>query len=250
MEQQSLNRVQPAAGSAELNNQEITIDLMELGYEILDKLKYIILAAIVGILIMGVYTFKFAVPEYQATAKLYVLNSNNSVVNLSDLQIGNYLASDYTEFFNTWEVKEMVRRNLGLDYSYDMLGRMVKVSNPANTRILHINVTAPDPQEAVDIANEYASVVSDYVARIMAAERPNVLSEAILPEKPVSPQKARNLIMGMLIGIVFSVGLIVIRFVLNDSIKSVEDVEKHIGLPVLGIIPMMNIRAANKRNRR
>jgi len=247
MEQQNLNRVQPAAAPDE---QELTIDLVELGYEILDKLKYIILAAIVGVLISGVYTFQFAVPKYEATSKLYVLNSSDSVVNLSDLQLGNYLASDYTELFHTWEVKEMVRQNLGLDYTYEAMEKMVEVTNPSDTRILYITVTSEDPQEAVEMANEYANVVSDYVSRIMASERPNMLSKAILPEKPVSPQKAKNLLIGLAAGLLLSMGLIVLRFVMNDSIKSVEDVEKYIGLPVLGIVPMMNNRTASKKNKR
>lgn len=246
MEQQSQNQMTNAALSQ--SSTAIEIDLVELGYEILDKLKYVILAAIVGILIAGVYTFQFAVPQYQAVSKLYILNSNDSVVNLSDLQLGNYLASDYTEMFKTWEVKEMVRRNLNLSYSYNQLDSMVKVSNPSNTRILYITATSADPQEAVDLANEYATVISDYVARIMATERPNMLSEAILPEHPISPSKARNLILGMMVGLMLSVGLVVVRFVLNDSIKSVEDVEKYIGLPVLGIVPTINTRAI-KRNR-
>lgn len=71
--------------------QETEIDLLELGYEILDKLKYIIAAAVLGIILAGVYVFAIAVPTYEAVAKLYVLNSNDSVVNLSDLQLGNYL---------------------------------------------------------------------------------------------------------------------------------------------------------------
>lgn len=238
MEQQPLRPDTPmTAGPVETE-----IDLVELGYTVLDKIKYVILATLLGLLVAGVYTFKYAVPLYEAQAKLYVLNSNDSVVNLSDLQLGNYLASDYIELFKTWEVKEMVRKNLDLPYSYAQLGGMVSVTNPSNTRILNITATSPDPQEAVSIANEYAAVISDYVARIMAAERPNVMSEAILPKSPVSPNKARNLLMGMLIGMVLSVGLIVLRFVMDDTIKSVDDVEKYIGLPVLGIIPVFNPR--------
>lgn len=242
--QTKLSPVNPTEDSAELE-----IDLLELGYEILDKMKYVILAAILGIILAGVYTFQIAVPQYQAVAKLYVLNSNDSVVNLSDLQLGNYLASDYTELFKTWEVKEMVRRNLGLSYTYEELEKKIEVSNPSNTRILCITATSSDPQEAVALANEYATVVSDYVSRVMAAERPNVLSEAILPDHPVSPSKAKNLIIGMLIGLVLSIGIISVRFLMDDSIKSVDDVEKYIGLPVLAIVPTLNNRAINRRNR-
>lgn len=239
MEQQSQQRLRTQNAAAEAE-QEMVIDLRELGYEILDKLKYIIAATLLGVILAGVYVFAIAVPTYQAVAKLYVLNSNDSVVNLSDLQLGNYLASDYTELFKTWEVKEMVRTNLGLDYTYEQLESMVEVSNPADTRILYITVTSTDPQEARAMANEYANVVSGYVSKIMAAERPNLLSEAILPDRPVSPRKAMSLIVGMLIGFALSMGVVVVRFVLDDSIKSVDDVEKYLGLPVFAIVPMTN----------
>lgn len=221
---------------------EQEIDLIELGYELIDKLKYIIISAVIGLLISGVYTFFIATPIYEAVAKLYVLNSGDSVVNLADLQLGNYLASDYTEVFKTWEVNEMVRTNLGLDYTYEELEGMVSISNPQDTRILYISVQSPDPNEAMTMANEYGKVVSDYVSQIMATERPNTLSSAILPDKPVSPKKTKNLIIGLLLGLVISVGVIVVRFVLDDTVKSADDIMKYTGLTVLAIVPMEGMK--------
>lgn len=221
---------------------EQEIDLIELGYELIDKLKYIIISAVIGLLISGVYTFFIATPIYEAVAKLYVLNSGDSVVNLADLQLGNYLASDYTEVFKTWEVNEMVRTNLGLDYTYEELEGMVSISNPQDTRILYISVQSPDPNEAMTMANEYGKVVSDYVSQIMATERPNTLSSAILPDKPVSPKKTHNLIIGLLLGLVISVGVIVVRFVLDDTVKSADDIMKYTGLTVLAIVPMEGMK--------
>lgn len=230
---------------------EREIDLVEMGYELLDKIKYIIIAAVLGGLVAALYVFGLATPMYEATAKLYVLNSSDSVVNLSDLQLGNYLASDYTEVFKTWEVKEMVRNNLGLSYNYDQLGGMVSISNPADTRILYITVTSPNPQEATDIANEYAKVVSNYVSTIMATERPNTMSQAILPTNPVSPKKTRSLIIGIMIGVILSAGIIVVRFALDDSIKSAEDITKYTGLAVLSIVPMQDgIKKTQAKHRR
>lgn len=232
--------------SRQLNLQNVEeereIDLIELGYELIDKLKYIIIAAVVGLLISGVYTFFIATPIYEAVAKLYVLNSGDSVVNLADLQLGNYLASDYTEVFKTWEVNEMVRTNLGLDYTYEELEDMVSISNPQDTRILYINVQSPDPNEAMTMANEYGKVVSDYVSQIMATERPNTLSAAILPTKPISPKKTQNLIIGLLIGLVVSVGIIVVRFLLDDTVKSADDIMKYTGMNVLAIVPLEGMK--------
>lgn len=219
---------------------EREIDLIELGYELLARLWYIVLAGVLGLVIAAIYTFAIAVPQYQATAKLYVLNSSDSVINLSDLQLGNYLASDYKEIFNAWEIHQMVRENLGVDYTYTKLKEMVAVSNPSDTRVLYITVTSPDAQEAADMANEYAKVVSNYVAVIMATDRPNTLSVAIKPTAPVSPQKARNLILGLVIGLVLAGGVVVVRFMLDDSVKSPDDVTKHTGMPILAIVPMLD----------
>ena len=87
---------------------EDEIDLVELMYRLLEKWKIIVLACILGALIAGVYTICFVTPMYTATSKLYVVNAKDSAINLSDLQIGNYLASDYTEVFSNWHVHEMV----------------------------------------------------------------------------------------------------------------------------------------------
>ena len=230
---------------------EREIDLLELGYELLSKLKYIVLAAIVGGLLAAGYTFFIATPQYEATAKLYVLNSSDSVLNLSDLQLGNYLASDYIEVFKTWELHEMVRANLGLNYSYGTLSGMLNITNPTNTRILYITAKSPDPQEAAAVANEYAKVASEYVSTIMATEKPNILSMAIVPTSPVSPQKTRNLLLGLLLGLVAAAGVIVLRFVLDDSVKSPDDVTKYTGLPVLAVVPLLSDAddAKNKRKR-
>ena len=86
------------------------------------------MAAVVGLIFATAYTFGVVTPMYQSTAKLYVLSSKDSVLNLADMQIGNYLASDYQEVFKTWEVNEKVRTNLGLDYTYAEQLKMINIS--------------------------------------------------------------------------------------------------------------------------
>ena len=217
---------------------EENIDLVEVGYELLAKLKIIIAAAMVGTLLTGFYGFLIAKPVYEATSKLYVLNaSKGSLVNLSDFQIGNYLASDYVEMFSVREVHEQVREALNLPYTVQEMESMVTVTNPSSTRILNISVRSKNRQEAMNVANEYAKVVSDYVAEVMSSERPNVLSTAVLPEDPVKPRKKMLMALGFLVGGLLAAGIVVARFLLNDTIKSKEDIEK-LGLPVFSIVPL------------
>ncbi len=222
------------------NGQEKEIDLIELLYFLLGKFKYILLAAVFGAVLAFLYTLFLVTPQYEAKSELYVTNSADSVLNLSDLQIGSYLASDYIEVFDTWEVKQKVIDNLSLgsEYTYKALGGMVHVVNPSNTRILRITVTSPDPDMAMKIADEYAAVVRDYVSEIMSTEKPNILSSALKPVSPVSPSKTRNTLIGFLLGAVLLGAVFVVQFVMDDKIKSTDDILRYAGLPTLAVIPL------------
>ena len=156
------------------------IDLVELMYHILAKIKWVIIAALIGAMLAGVKAFVLDVPTYKATAKLYILG-RDSVAVLSDLQIGTLLTSDYKEVFKTWEVHEMVREELELDYSYGRLQSMLEVANPDDTRILYISITHEDAQLATDIANAYAKAAKQFIQQTMDTKEPNVFSLALEP---------------------------------------------------------------------
>lgn len=221
----------------ETDEDEIEIDFVELALRLVEKWKQIVAGALLGALLMGIYSFILATPLYEATAKLYVMSSSDSAINLSDLQIGSYLTADYTEVFNTWEVHEIVRQNLNLDYTRDELSDMLTIENPSNTRVLYITVTNKDPQLATQLANEYASVVRQYIATTMKTDEPTTFSEALTPEDPVSPHKKRNVAIGFVLGGFAAAAVYVVLFMLDDKIKTAEDVRKCTGLPTLAVIP-------------
>ena len=220
------------------DDSELEIDLVELMYNLLENAKYIILAAIVGAIIAGVYTFEFVSPMYQATSKLYILNDSGSVINLSDLQLGSQLAHDYVEVFKNWHVHELVDQRLGLNYSYKDLNNMISISNPSNTRIIYIKAISPDPQEACDLANAYSEVAREFISVRMGTVMPNVFEEARVPKSPTSPNKTRNILLGTLIGMILAMGVLVIRFLVDDRIRSAETIEKRLNMPVLGMMPI------------
>jgi len=218
----------------------ITVDLLALFYRLIDKRKLIVLTALLGTICMAVYSFVLAKPVYEATSKLYVLNSSDSAINLSDLQIGSYLTSDYQEIFTLWEVHEMVLTNLELDYTYDQLDDMVKVSNPSNTRMLDITVSSQNAQEAAAMANEYATVAQRYISDMMRTDAPSLVSQALVPEKPVSPRKTLNLVLGLFAGTMLSVCVLAAQFILDDKIKTAADVTRYLDVPTLAVIPVVN----------
>lgn len=233
-EQQKISQT----SSATQVDSDTTIDLMELMYRLLAGWKMIVCYAMVLALFIGIYTFSFMTPMYEATATIYVLSRRDSAINMSDLQIGTALTNDYIKVFQMWEVHEAVITNLGLSYTYREMEDMLSVVNAADTRMLDITVTSPSPTEAAMIANEYAQVASQYIADTMSTDKPNIMSTALAPSNPVSPNKTANILIGFVLGGLIAAGMIAVRMVIDDTYKTVEDIRRYTGLATLAVIPV------------
>lgn len=219
-------------------NTELEIDLVELMYRLLEKAKWIIAAALVGMLIAGVFTKCFVTPVYEATAKLYVQERKDKVVDLSTLNLATQLAADYVQVFNNWHVHESVIRSLDLPYSYRQIQRMLTISIPEDTRIIEITVTSESPQEAYDIAMAYAKVAPAFIEAKMETSRPNVFEEARIPTKPSAPNTMLNVMIGTFLGAAAAIAVIFVQFVSDDRIRNAEILQKRLGLATLGMMPV------------
>ena len=227
----------------------VEFDLVELFYRLMEKLKYIILAAVICATIAGVWVNHFVTPMYTATSKLYVLNTNDSVLNLSDLQLGNYLAADYMDVFSNWHVHERVIERLDLPYSYSQISSMISVSNLEGTRIIAISATTDTPELSKSIADAYASVVSEFIAERMRTDRPTLLQEALLPSYPSSPNKSRTIVLGFLAGMLTVCGIVAVQMKFDDKIRSSEEMKKYFNVPTLGMIVLQSKAAGKKKIR-
>lgn len=217
---------------------EMEIDLLELLFRLIERAKHIIAAALIGALLMAGYSLFIAKPTYEATSQLYVLTQQSSAINLSDLQIGSQLTGDYMQVFTTWEVHEMVLQELKLDYTYKELNKMIKVTNPSNTRILHITITSHDAREAARMANTYARLASQYISEVMLTDAPTILSEALEPTERISPRRTLNTVLGFIAGAMLACVVIVVQFIMDDKIKTSDDIRKYTGMSTLAIVPI------------
>ena len=227
--------------------EELEIDLVALFYRLLEKAKFIAAAAVLGAVLAWVVTVFFTTPQYTATSKLYVMNSGESAINLADLQIGTYLTADYAEVFKNWHVHEMVIQELDLPYSYSALSSRLKVTNPSNTRILYISFTSPSAQEAKLVADTYARKAQEFIASTMDTRMPNLFEEALTPSFPSSPNKTLNLLLGFMAGLLLACILFTVEFIVDDRILNSEDIEKYLGMHVLGIMPVINVKGGSGR---
>ena len=243
------NRLNDPAFITEEDNGELEIDLVELMYRMLEKLKWIIAFALVGMIVAGLYTKFCVTPMYEATTKLYVQESKNNVVDLSSINLSDKLAADYVQVFNNWHVHERVISSLDLPYSYRGIQRMISVDILDNSRIIEITVTSADPREAYDIAMAYAQIAPAFIEAKMETSRPNIFEEARIPTKPSSPNMTMNVFLGTFMGAAIAIAIIFIQFVSDDRVRNAEMLQKRLGLATLGMVPVQeNAENDVKRN--
>ena len=219
-------------------NEEIEIDLVELFMHFREKLVWIVGAFLVGALIAGLVTHFLITPKYTATAKMYMVSSSSqSVVDLTDLNIGQSISGDYVELLKTRPIIEDVIKDQGLPYSYTQLVSMLNLSVVNTTRIIKIDVTSTDGTEAMNIANALAEKGVTELPKVMETPAPHIAEYAIVPVNKSSPSLTRNTMIGALLALLIALALFTIQFLMDDTFKTAEDIEKEFGVMPLTVIP-------------
>ncbi len=233
------------------NDDEITIDLGEVFGVIVHWLWLILVVAIAfG---AAAYSFsKFVLPEeFQSTTKIYVLDKKSSTSSgqstYTDLQVGSQLTKDYAELITSRTVIEKVISDNGLNELYDYKTFLDKVSvdTPTDTRIVSITVTDHDPALAQTLANSIRTEAAELIISTMQIDAVNTYEEANLPTVKSAPSCGKWAIIAAFLGALLVSVLVVVRYILDDTVKTSEDVERYLGLSVLAMIPLdENIGAA------
>lgn len=222
------------------DNEEMEIDLLELLMVMKKHLAAILLAGIVGLMLMFAYTSFLVTPLYSASSMMYVMPDNSNSMNsstLSDMQVGQQLTSDYSSMIKSRSFMEDVIKKLNLTIDYQQLLEKVEVTNPTSSRILQVTVNDPNPQTAADIANEVASVAESKLKEITGMQAIKIYEEAAVPDRPSSPSLKKNCALGLLAGIVLAMAVITILYLLDDTIKTEDDIEKYLGMTTLAVLP-------------
>lgn len=217
---------------------EIEIDLKDLFFELMSNWVMIGISTVLVALIMFCISKFILVPEYTSTSELYVLSKSTSITNLADIQMGTSLTNDYIVVVKGRPVLEQVITNLGLDETYFSLNEKVALNNPSNSRILDITVTDQDPKRAKLIADEIAKVGSAFIAEKMVQEPPTIIQYGYVNQNPVSPNVLTNTVLGAAVGAFLAMAIIIITYLMNDTIMTADDIERKLGLNVLGTLPL------------
>lgn len=226
----------------------IEIDLLEI-FSLLLRWWWLIILSAVLVGAAGFFASSFVIPEeYESTTEIYILNNVENVT-YSDIQMGTQLTKDYAHLITTRDVLEQVIEALELEETYGGLVSRISVQTPTDTRIVAITVTDYDPAMAQNIANKVREVASEHITNVMAIDAVNVASMANYPQGPSGPSIPKWTVLGFLIGGVLCASVILVKYLLDDSIKTAEDVERYLELSTLGIIPLSD-EEENKRDRK
>ena len=236
-----------------LENDEVEIDLLELFQALKRKIWMILAGGLVCALIAGVFTSFFMVPVYTSTSSMLVLSKETTLTSIADLQLGSQLTNDYRVLIKSTPVLEQVIENLKLDMTADQLRNSITINNPTDTRILEITVNNADSALAKEIVDEVANVSSSYIGDKMEVVPPKIIEVGKIATVRTSPSVKKNTELGFLLGLVACAAIVVILAVMDDTIKTEEDIEKYLGISVLAKVPDRKDFAnkkSNKRNRR
>lgn len=231
------------------NNDEIEIDLQRLIGALLNKAWLIGLVAIVCAVVTFLGTFFFITPEYQSAAMFYVNNSSVSLgdaslsISSADISASKSLVNSYIVILNTRESLNDVIDYAGVERTYGQVKKMISAAAVNSTEIFQVVVTSTDPQEAEKIADAIAYILPKRISSIIEGTSAKVVDSAVLPSRPSSPSYTKNTMMGFLVGLVMMAAVIVVRELLDITIRTEEDIAQSCKYPVLTAVPDMEVSA-------
>jgi len=227
------------------NNQiEQELDLRELLHILRRRWWMVALSMFLVILLTVVYSFFIVTPMYQSSTTMMVGSSGQSLpgglnFDLSDLTANRNLAETYSVIVDSRRVANQVIDQMALELGPGALNAQVNVSQVRSTEFIEITVTDPDPELAAEIANTIGSVFQETVIDIMQVDNVSILDEAIVRNSHVSPNEPLNIAIGAVLGIMLGVFIVFAREYLDNTVKTKEDVDRQLGLPVIASIPYM-----------
>lgn len=219
------------------------ISIQELFFIVRKRILLILALTVLFVAIAGGVSYFLIDDQYETFTTLIVGKPKDykgeTGIEYNDLILNQRLVSTYGEIVKMRVVADQVIENLNLPISYGQFGEKVSVRLVKDTEIIKLNVTDTDPVLAAQIANETAEVFMDSIVDIMLIENVQVIDKAQVPKSPISPRPMLNMAIAGVLGLMLGVFIAFLLEFMDNTIKTERDIEKHLGLPVIGSIPMV-----------
>ncbi|MDO5793337.1 MAG: Wzz/FepE/Etk N-terminal domain-containing protein [Turicibacter sp.] len=206
------------------------------------KKRWLLIVSVTLMFLIGgsVFVLFFGpVPQYQSSTTVLVdyRASETEVLTQNDINLSQKLVQTYTEIIKSLTILNPVIEEMDLNLTPNELLKKISVSQVNETEIIKISVTDEDPILARDIANTLAEIFSEEISHIMKVDSTSILDEAVLPTTPLAQNKVTKIAIAGILGMMVSVGLVFLFEYLDRSIKTADETEHLLGVPVLGVIP-------------
>ncbi|HJB24927.1 MAG TPA: hypothetical protein H9946_12380 [Candidatus Jeotgalibaca pullicola] len=204
------------------------------------KIRLIVFICILSIGTAYLYTFYFAVPMYRSTTQILVDQRNNDSGEIStgDINTNIKLIDTYKELITGPAILNLVKERMELDMSTNQLAKKISINAPENVQLFNISVSESDANLAAEIANTVAQTFKEKIPEIMQrVDNVVIVYEAVPSLTPYSPNFNNNMIRGGLIGITVSLGIVLLQYFLDDTLRNVDFVTEEIGWTNLGTVP-------------
>ena len=223
--------------------EEMEISLEEI-WEVIKKNWKLLTICTVVAAILGLLVNQFVLePTYTASSRLYIMNNtqtNNSgtngeqVVSTTDLSSSLMLSKDYIEILQSDRVTKAAAQRMGLLNlgEYD-----ISVTSATDTRMIKIVVTGTDQKGVAKLANILTEEFTACVQQIMHMDNVTVIDSATVPAGPSGPAKGKNTMLCAMVGLMIALAISFLRYFLDTTIKSSDEIERYLNLPVLARIP-------------
>ena len=216
------------------------IELKELWEVFVTRLVLIVLVAVISTTGFFVFDRIHYTPEYKSTATLYILRQSDEVSSseaANDLNAALKVVNDCTHLIKSHTVLDQVIVDLDLDITYKTLFNSVSTENPDNTRILQVTVKSHSPEDAKRIVDRICELGSEAITEAMGFEQVNLFEYGVLEKNPCNKTGFISFaLMGALCAAATYVVYVII-YLLDDTLRTTEDIERYLGLSVLGEIP-------------
>jgi capsular polysaccharide biosynthesis protein len=225
---------------------EINIDFVSLFELLLSKIKMIVFVVLVFAVIGALVSSQVLVPKYTASVTFYVNNNKNSVsqnLTYSDLSAASMLVPTYIELIRSKSVLKAVEEKINTGYTSDELAQMISAKEQGDdTQLMVLEVTNSNPENAYLIANAIADIAPTKIVELMDGSSVKVVDYAELPTVPTSPNVPKNTVIAAALGFVLSVGIVLLRYLLETNIKGEDDIKRMFPeIPVIGVVPEITI---------
>lgn len=191
-----------------------------------------------GLVAAGMSLFLLT-PVYEASTSLWVVKTDGAALDLTTLQFNRHLTKTYGEVAKSRTVADQVIQRLGLQENASQLQRRVTIVPVRDTEIISISVEDTDPVRAVAIADTLAAVFSEEIHKFIRLDNVRVVDPAVVPANPIRPRPVLNVALAIALGVMIAIVLAFVMEMIDVRIRTPEDVERHLNLPTIGIIPLL-----------